>query len=33
MVAASLQTEQKLMRELDSWVTAYKEEYTFMRRF
>ncbi|KAF9453200.1 hypothetical protein P691DRAFT_801540 [Macrolepiota fuliginosa MF-IS2] len=30
MIAASLETEEKLSRELDGWVAAYKEEYTFM---
>lgn len=33
MISTSLGTEERLSRELDGWVAAYKEEYTFMRKY
>lgn len=33
MVAACLETEAKLSREMDGWVAAYKEEYIFQREY
>jgi hypothetical protein len=31
LISGTLQMEETLKKELDMWVAAYKEEYTFMR--